>query len=258
MDQLNTIKINGVEIIESEAIILQRFEKISNMRFHHEYPMVSEKNLVFSEKNKRVIWLRIVDCGLSSLPKAIGDLSSLQFLFLNNNNLTELPGEIGNLTSLEQLHLNNNKLTSLPESIRGLKSLEYLNLSNNLLSELPSSIEELPSLQDLFLEGNKFTEYPKSIGKLKIFEGGRDGYYHQYPSVSWLIPESRATGKILSVLTNDWRDIREIFEKLNVHSSRERIYLIILMKKIEREGKIISKPLDLEAKKYRMWKLNEK
>ena len=94
----------------------------------------------------------------------IGDfdgLTSLQALFLNNNQLTDLPaflfiryperaartpttvvGTIFNgLTSLQQLHLNNNQLTFLREAVfYGLTSLQYLSLHNNTIDSLEMTV----------------------------------------------------------------------------------------------------------------------
>ena len=48
-----------------------------------------------------------------------------------NIRLTELPKEIGLLEKLEYLYLNTNKLTKLPSSIGNLKNLVELNVVNN-------------------------------------------------------------------------------------------------------------------------------
>ncbi|MCL7754042.1 T9SS type A sorting domain-containing protein, partial [Polaribacter sp. Z022] len=48
--------------------------------------------------------------------------------------LASLPDEIGNITSLEKLYLNNNTLTALPSTITNLSNLEYFNIQNNKIS----------------------------------------------------------------------------------------------------------------------------
>ena len=55
---------------------------------------------------------------LRSLPAEIGQLTSLQELYLYGNQLTSFPAEIGQLTSLLQLDLRGNQLTSVPAAIR--------------------------------------------------------------------------------------------------------------------------------------------
>ncbi|MBP5093899.1 MAG: leucine-rich repeat domain-containing protein, partial [Abditibacteriota bacterium] len=45
---------------------------------------------------------------LTSLPESIGNLTNLEFLFLDYNKLTSLPSSIGNLTNLRSLYLGGN------------------------------------------------------------------------------------------------------------------------------------------------------
>ena len=49
-------------------------------------------------------------------------LTSLELLYLNGNQLASVPEEIGQLTSLSRLLLNDNQLTSLPAAIRDLRA----------------------------------------------------------------------------------------------------------------------------------------
>jgi leucine-rich repeat protein SHOC2 len=55
------------------------------------------------------------------VPTEIGQLASLEWLFLSGNQLTSLPAEIGQLTSLRVLYLSANQLTSVPAAIRELR-----------------------------------------------------------------------------------------------------------------------------------------
>ena len=57
-----------------------------------------------------------------AVPAEIGQLTSLERLILEYNQLTSLPAEIGQLTSLTSLHLQGNKLTSVPAAIRELRA----------------------------------------------------------------------------------------------------------------------------------------
>jgi hypothetical protein len=109
--------------------------------------------------------LNLSDNGLSgTIPESIGNLSSLEILYLFENQL--LPEFTGNLSNLKELHLSNNQLTSLPESIGNLSSLERLVLSSNQLTSLPESIGNLSSLERIVLSGNQLTSLPESIGNL--------------------------------------------------------------------------------------------
>jgi leucine-rich repeat protein SHOC2 len=56
------------------------------------------------------------------LPAEIGQLTSLETLRLEGNQLTVLPPEIGQLTSLRRLALGGNRLTTLPRELADLLS----------------------------------------------------------------------------------------------------------------------------------------
>ena len=69
------------------------------------------------------------------MPAEIGQLTSLEWLYLNDNQLTSVPAEIGQLTSLVELDLHNNQLTSVPAEIGQLTSLKGLDLGYNRADE---------------------------------------------------------------------------------------------------------------------------
>ena len=73
---------------------------------------------------------------LTSLPAEIGQLHSLEVLYLEFNELTSLPAEIGQLHSLRRLFLRDNQLTNLPEEIGQLHSLSWLDLTGNPIQDL--------------------------------------------------------------------------------------------------------------------------
>ena len=74
-------------------------------------------------------------------------------LSLDDTLLTSVPVEIGQLRSLEELYLSGNQLTSVPAEIGQLTSLEWLNLRENQLTRVPDSIRELRAARcDVFLD----------------------------------------------------------------------------------------------------------
>ena len=84
----------------------------------------------------------------------------LQGMLLSNNQLTNVPAEIGQLTSLEVLYLRDNKLTSVPAEIGQLTSLVELDLDGNRLTSVPAEIGQLTSLKVLELGHNQLTSVP--------------------------------------------------------------------------------------------------
>ena len=114
-----------------------------------------------------VIMLDLRGRNLRTLPESIGNLRSLQKLYLSNNNLEHLPESIGNLRSLKTLDLSENSLQTLPDFIGNLRSLTLLDLTNNSLQTLPESIGNLHALERLYLNTNNLQTLPESIENLR-------------------------------------------------------------------------------------------
>lgn len=109
------------------------------------------------------LWLH--DNELSYLPDGIQLLIKLRILDLANNLLIELP-DIGSLVNLDRLVLSHNHLTSIPTSIGNLVSLERLWIQNNKLESIPASIGNLIQLEWLYLNDNFLQVLPEGIGNL--------------------------------------------------------------------------------------------
>ena len=105
-----------------------------------------------------------------SIPSELGNLGSLTFLSLTNNQLTgSIPSELGNLTSLEGLYLYDNQLTgSIPTELENLSSLEILDLDfNQLTGSIPTELGNLNNLEKLYLDNNQLTgSLPLSFAQL--------------------------------------------------------------------------------------------
>ena len=109
-----------------------------------------------------------------TIPSELGDLSSIERLYLGANLLTgTIPSALGNLSSVERLVLGNNSLTgTIPSELGGLSNLEWLNLSNNSLTgTIPSELGDLSNLTDLELDINSLTgTIPSELGNLSNLE----------------------------------------------------------------------------------------
>tara|TARA_B100000579_G_scaffold363492_2_gene322055 strand:- start:369 stop:2147 length:1779 start_codon:yes stop_codon:yes gene_type:complete len=132
-------------------------------------------------------YIHISDCGLyGSLPASIGDLNNIESLQVYDNDhdlpdslnldsqLTGLiPQEIGNLESLKYLRLENNNLSGqIPSEIGELDSLVFLLLGGNELEgEIPASLMNLLGLASLSLNDNQLTGHiPLEIAGLVNLE----------------------------------------------------------------------------------------
>lgn len=136
---------------------------------------------------------------LKTLPKEIGDLSSLKILNLKNTNITHLPDSICKLQNLEMLKIsigspghsgqgggiisgrggggksNTNiketeYLQNLPKNIGNLKNLKVLDISDTYIVTLPKSIGECDSLKEIIVERGNLSNLPDEIGNLKNLE----------------------------------------------------------------------------------------
>ncbi len=158
-----TVPFRDVQIPQLEADVLQELEKQSGKQLNSYYLGIAK--IGFRVINNRVTTISLFKCGLSTLPESIGDLKSLQTLWLSNNNLRTLPESIGQLSSLQTLYLDNNQLSTLPESIGDLSSLEKLIIYFNQLSTLPESMNSMSSLKELNISENPLKSRAKSVLK---------------------------------------------------------------------------------------------
>ncbi|KAM9803916.1 leucine-rich repeat-containing protein 18 [Neosynchiropus ocellatus] len=135
---------------------------------------------------------------IQKLPECIGQFMSLRWLDLHSNKLESVPNTIGNLVRLTHLNLSNNFLTSpgLPETLGNLANLKSLNLGMNQLDELPSSMVELDNLQELGLFDNRFTSLPdciKFLHNLKKLNMKRNLFSLIHSDGEWIAKETSTT-----------------------------------------------------------------
>ncbi|XP_063235171.1 protein artichoke [Bacillus rossius redtenbacheri] len=97
---------------------------------------------------------------LSDLNYTLRELSSLEWLFINENQLRSLDGQLpaGEAAGLKLLHAANNQLQRLPPELRGLARLESLFVHCNELGELGGALQRLRALKRLHLHSNAIAE----------------------------------------------------------------------------------------------------
>lgn len=105
------------------------------------------------------------------IPRALGNLDNLMRLSLHGNRLSgEIPGELGRLGNLKRLFLSNNRLEGpIPPELGQLGRLEYLSLGGNLLSGgVPSELGGLVRLKYLWLFRNPFLSGPLPLSFTRL------------------------------------------------------------------------------------------
>ena len=115
--------------------------------------------------------------GLRSIPKEIGNLTKLEYLYIANGELESLPEEMANLTALTDFELYNcPKMTEFPMVITKMPELVSMNISNNVqwsAEEIYKGLDALangPSkekLQILYCRQGNLKELPESFRNMK-------------------------------------------------------------------------------------------
>ena len=137
------------------------------------------------KETRRVARLFLQRKGLNgTIPSALGDLSSLEWLYLHANDLTgEIPPELADLSNLTRLYLNHNQLSgtipsrlgemtslqkllihrnaltgTIPGELAGMTELQWLSTySNELTGTIPGELGGLPNLRRLYLHNNSLS-----------------------------------------------------------------------------------------------------
>ncbi len=124
-----------------------------------------------------------------TLPREIGNFSSLQSLYLHGNHIGgPIPQELTNLRTLRTLSLNTNEFTGpIPLQLDNLDSIEHLSLGLcELTGTIPEELGELATLRYLDLHGNQLEgPIPASLfdlTELRVLYLGRNAISGTIPS----------------------------------------------------------------------------
>ncbi|XP_026664102.2 probable LRR receptor-like serine/threonine-protein kinase At1g06840 isoform X2 [Phoenix dactylifera] len=105
-----------------------------------------------------------------SIPREIGNITSLKLLLLNGNQLSgSLPEDIGYLSNLDRLQIDVNQISGpIPKSFANLSRVKHLHMNNNSLSgQIPHELSRLPILLHLLVDNNNLSGHlPREFAEL--------------------------------------------------------------------------------------------
>ncbi|KAK8573123.1 hypothetical protein V6N13_099938 [Hibiscus sabdariffa] len=114
---------------------------------------------------------------IGSIPKEIGNISTLELLLLNGNNLTgSLPDELSYLSNMNRFQIDQNNISGqIPKSYANLSSVRHLHFNNNSLSgQIPPELSRASTLLHLLLDNNNLSGYLppdfSSLPQLRILQ----------------------------------------------------------------------------------------
>lgn len=108
-------------------------------------------------------YLKVIETPVSDFTfKLEKHMAPLVSLTLKLCEIKKLPLELGELTTLQELYLPGNQLKELPFTIPGLVELKRLNLDSNSFEKFPDLIGHLPKLMHISIDHNKFNEAEKA------------------------------------------------------------------------------------------------
>ena len=178
-DDLQILILNEIYLISTIEIVAKALRNISGLKKLNFNGTISKNETLPSEikdivaKNHSLQSLYLNDLNLKvkgtiDIARALCDISNIEILDLQNNNITERAAEalasvIFNNFGLEELYLGNNHLEkgiiTISTALKKISSLKTLDLENNKMSEavvteLAAAITANKSLQKLWLDNN--------------------------------------------------------------------------------------------------------
>ena len=111
-------------ILSLEALTGSQIPALQNLN-RNMYGFIAQKG--------RILALALQGQSLQVIPDSIGDLKSLNYLWLANNKLTNLSENLTQLKAFSQLYIQNNGFTIVPEWFKKFQMLKALNIGGNPL-----------------------------------------------------------------------------------------------------------------------------
>ena len=153
LQALKVLNLAGNRIKKWDDTDAEKLEKLEKIDLENN--KLTELPSVVLKFAKTLSSLNLGRNSFESLSSNIGELTNLQYLFFDNNQLTTFPESLLNLVNLVEMNFSNNEIESLPDIFNNFQNVTSVNFSNNKLKELPLSFGKLISLKKLDVHGNQ-------------------------------------------------------------------------------------------------------
>ncbi len=135
------------------------------------------KEIEIGKKTKKI---DLSKKGLKSIPNEIFEITDLETLILEGNQIKSISDSISKLSKLKVLDVSNNKINKISDKLYSLVGLEKLNLSNNKLLRISPNIVKLEKLKSLTLFNNNLNIPPPEITDKENCKGSVFLYFEKF------------------------------------------------------------------------------
>jgi len=192
-----------------------------------------------------LLCLRLSTCTLNhhTLPFTLFQLTSLQVLKLEGNELASIPYQIEELSSLIELNLSFNEIVNIPDELYQLTSLVHLDLQFNRINWLSPQVGDLVNLRKLWIDNNQLQIIPKEISKL-IYLEPKQLHIHAVRNRFKSLPDS--IRKVMYALNDRSREqyrnhISVVYQKAEMRIQRRLVILLAKVPAVRQKGQKVTR-----------------
>ena len=157
----------------------------------------------------------------AEIPEVLAGFKELRHLDFYKNRLPQIPDFVGDMDSLQQLFLSFNQIEKIPDTLRNLKRLKYFYIHHNELHFLPAWIAEMDSIERLGVGFNHLLDLPDLSKMQSLYEF--DAEHNLLERFPWELVEIPGM-ELLNLRNNDFNLSDE--EKMRLIKANKRMNLI--------------------------------
>lgn len=158
LTKLKTLSLSGTGLTQIPPQVSQRTQLL-NLNLNNNN--ITEQNTSGLATLVNLEWLSMESNQLSQIPAQLTLLKKLQTLNLGRNKISGGIESLAAISSLQQLFLNNNQISgNFPSALLGMSRLMMVNLnSNQLTGDLPNKLPEITHISNNRFNKNQLSDY---------------------------------------------------------------------------------------------------